>query len=216
MNRLQLLASLTKGSKFVCDIGCDHGYTLIESLRYYGVLGGIAADINQMPLNQAKKNIAKYNFTDRIKCVLSDGFKNINDEFDTAIISGMGGILIKNILSSSIDKIKNKKLILEPNSDRALVRSFLSNNGFNIIDEYSIYDANKYYEIIVAVPGIKKLSDKEINYGPINLIKKEEAFIKYYQKQIDNLKQMILKINNPIILKEKEELLKELNEIVGM
>ena len=37
MNRLDLIASYTKGSKVVCDIGCDHAYALIDAITKYGV-----------------------------------------------------------------------------------------------------------------------------------------------------------------------------------
>ena len=57
MNRLDLIASYTKGSKIVCDIGCDHAYALITAIREYGVEKGIAADINEGPLNNAIKSI---------------------------------------------------------------------------------------------------------------------------------------------------------------
>jgi tRNA A22 N-methylase len=85
--------------------------------------------------------------------ILSDGFDNVNDNFDTAILAGMGGILITNILSKGLDKIKGAKLIIEPNSDASLVRDFLAKNNYKITYENAIYDANKYYEIIVAEEG---------------------------------------------------------------
>ena len=57
MNRLDLIASYTKGSKIVCDIGCDHAYALIDAINKYGVEKGIPADINEGPLNNAIKTI---------------------------------------------------------------------------------------------------------------------------------------------------------------
>ena len=61
MNRLDLIASYTKGSKIVCDIGCDHAYALITAIREYGVEKGIASDINEGPLNNAIKSIKSNN-----------------------------------------------------------------------------------------------------------------------------------------------------------
>ena len=37
MTRLDLIASYTKGSKVVCDIGCDHAYALIDSVKIIGI-----------------------------------------------------------------------------------------------------------------------------------------------------------------------------------
>ena len=56
MTRIELLSSFTKGFDTICDIGCDHGYVIIDALNKYGIKHAIAADINEGPLNQAKKN----------------------------------------------------------------------------------------------------------------------------------------------------------------
>ena len=95
----------------------------------------------------------------RIKICQSDGLKNIDLDFDTVIIAGMGGNLIKDIINDSKDKLENKKIILEPNNDQALVREYLMNNDFMIIDEYAIYDMNKYYEVIVCKSGSSHYTD---------------------------------------------------------
>ena len=95
MDRIDLLASLAKDSNVLVDVGCDHGYSLIKAIKYYNVNNAIAIDINEGPLNNCKKNALKYGLNDKIKFILSDGFLELNEEFDTAIISGMGGILIK-------------------------------------------------------------------------------------------------------------------------
>ena len=153
MKRLELIASLTKGSKKLLDIGCDHAYSIIYAIKNYGVEYGIASDINDGPLENAKNNIKLNNLDDKIKIVKSDGLKNINEEFDTLIISGMGGNLIINILEDSLSKIKNKKLIIEANSDNYLVRKYLTSNNFKIIDEYAFYDSDKYYEVDVFEAG---------------------------------------------------------------
>ena len=108
MNRLDLIASYTKGSKVVCDIGCDHAYALVKAINDYGVEKGIAADINEGPLNNAIKSIKSNNLENHVKAILSNGFDSILDDFDTAIISGMGGILIKEILTKGLFKIKKQ------------------------------------------------------------------------------------------------------------
>ena len=149
MDRIELLASLTKGSNSLLDLGCDHAYVLTLAIKRYGVKTGIASDISDGPLNMARDNILKSGLIDKIKIIKSDGFKNINENFDTCIIAGMGGLLIKDIIENGIDKLDNAKLILEPNNNREELRFFLNKNNFMIIDEYAIYDSNKYYEIIV-------------------------------------------------------------------
>ena len=209
MQRIELLASLAKGSNSLLDLGCDHAYVLIEAIKKYDVKQGIASDISDGPLNLAKENIIKNNLNNDIKIIKSDGFKSINEYFDTAIIAGMGGILIKDILNNDISKLEDKKLILEPNNNRYILRKFLNENGFKIIDEYSLYDANKYYEIIVSEKGNEALSKFELLYGPILLKKRENDFINYYKFKYNFLFNII---NNITDTKEKENKLKELDD----
>ena len=214
MTRLDLIASYTKGSKVVCDIGCDHAYALIDSIKKYGVQKGIAADINEGPLNNAIKSIKSNNLENNIKAILSNGFDSILDDFDTAIISGMGGKLICEILSKGLDKIKGKKLILEANSDMEDVRRFLINNGFKIVNEEALYDQNKYYEILVAEDGKSSYDEFDILYGPLLRVNKNEAFIKHYNEQIKLLEEVLPKINDKNIQRAKMHKLFEIKHIL--
>ena len=215
MQRIELLASLAMGSNSLLDLGCDHAYVLTLAINKYNVKSGIASDISDGPLKMAKENIIKSNLQDKIKIIKSDGFKNINDYFDTCIIAGMGGLLIKDILNDGLDKIKNSKLILEPNKDSSDVRLFLNKNNFMIIDEYAIYDSNKYYEIIVSKYGIEDLSDFEINYGPILLKKRPYEFIKFYKEKYDFLNRIIPNIKDEKEKLEKINLLNDYKKIIG-
>ncbi len=201
MNRIETLASLTKGFEKICDIGCDHGYTVIEAINKYNVKHAIASDINEGPLNQAKLN-AK-GLEDKIDFVLSDGFKNIKDSFDCAIIAGMGGILIKDIIFNSLNKLKNKRLILQANSDRPLLRKFLNENNFKIINELAIEDQNKYYEIIVCENGNEKLDEYDIEFGPILRRNKNDIYIKHYERELENLDKIVRKIDDKKLKEEK-------------
>ena len=209
MDRIELIASLAKGSNSLLDLGCDHAHVLTIAIKKYGVKEGIASDISDGPLKMAKDNIIKEGLIDKIKIVKSDGFKNINDKFDTCIIAGMGGILIKDIINDGISKLNDTKLILEANNNREELRLFLNKNNFMIIDEYAIIDSNKYYEIIIAKKGNQKIDEFEIKYGPILLNKKPKKFIDFYKNKFNFLNNIIDNIKDN---KEKEEKIKLLND----
>ena len=115
----------------------------------------------------------------------------------------MGGILIKNILENSLSKIKNKKLIIEANSDSYLVRRYLTTNNFIITDEYSIIDSDKYYEIMVFEKGNHSYPGYELRYGPILLKKKEETFINHYKLEVEKLESYLPSIKDTILKDEK-------------
>ena len=215
MDRIELIASLAKGSNSLLDLGCDHAYVLTLAIKKYGVNKGIASDISDGPLKMAKDNIIKSGLNDKIKIIKSDGFENINDNFDTCIIAGMGGLLIRDIINDGIDKLNNTKLILEANNNREDLRIFLNQNNFKIIDEYAICDSNKYYEIIVCIRGHEDLLDFEINYGPILLEKRPKEYIEFYKNKYEFLNKIIPNINNDLEKKEKIKLLSDYKRIIG-
>ena len=214
MQRIELLASLAKGSNSLLDLGCDHAYVLIEAIKKYDVKQGIASDISNGPLKMAKDSIIKANLDDKIEIILSDGFQNVNSYFDTCIIAGMGGLLIKDIIEKGLSKLDNKKLILEPNNKQYELRKYLNQNGFKIIDEYSILDQNKYYEIIVVIKQQELLSEFELKYGPILLQKRDEVFLKYYQDKYNFLNNIYKDITDSIERNNKIELLNDYKNIL--
>ena len=144
--RISLLASYAKDSKKVVDVGVDHGYTLLMALKLSdSIVHAYALDINEGPLNQARLTFNNTNFNNKVSFHLSDGLKDFSEDFDTAIISGMGGSLISQILDSSYNKVIGKRLILEPQGNINLVRRWLYTHGFNIINESDLLENNKYY-----------------------------------------------------------------------
>jgi len=211
MERLDFIASLAKDSKKLLDVGCDHAYTVIKAITNYNVEFAIASDINQGPLNQARENIIKYNLIDKVKLILSDGLKNIDDDFDTLIISGIGGSNIIDILEGGLDKISGKKLILSPHSDFYKLRLFLSHNSFFIADEYALIDKNKYYEVIVALPGKMDYPSLDLKYGPILIKKHDKVFVNHLEKEYNNF--LTILNNKDLSNESKKDLLKKVKEI---
>jgi tRNA (adenine22-N1)-methyltransferase len=176
MNRIAFIASLTKGYDTVLDIGCDHGFVLKHALDNNYIKHGIASDINEGPLSHAKKNLAGY----PVRFYLSAGFKSIKDDFDLAIITGMGPHLIIDILNDT-KKHVGKTYILGANDKLEVLRSWLSNNGFNIIDEDIIYD-DFYYVFIKVEKGHMVLNESDCYLGP--KLKYKLDALPYYQHKL--------------------------------
>lgn len=153
--RLQTIANYVQKNSIVADIGTDHGY-----IPVYLITNGIcdkviAADINQGPLNSAKNYIQKKGLTDKIDIRLGDGLKVLKpNEVNTAIIAGMGGLLINNILKESSNIAKTiDSFILQPMIAVEDLRRFLINNHFKIMDETLAKEGNKIYEIMYVEHG---------------------------------------------------------------
>ena len=62
-------------------------------------------DLRVGPLSKARDNIHEYGLDDKIRTVLSDGFEAYEPRMgDTAVIAGMGGELIIDILANALAK----------------------------------------------------------------------------------------------------------------
>ena len=149
-NRLKTCASLVRAGKRLCDVGCDHGYVPAYLVECGKIPSAVACDINEGPLNACKKLVSEFGYEHKIKCVLSDGLTEINeDEIDDVLIAGMGGELIADILSQR-EWIKNKHLVLNPMTHPEIAREWLYNNGFEINRDLIVSDGRHYYSVFDA------------------------------------------------------------------
>lgn len=201
MNRIETLTELTKGIDCLLDIGTDHGYLIIESLKRGHINKAIASDVNLGPLSQAKKNVEREQFSHLVDLVLSNGFEAVKKPFDGVCIAGMGMHLISNILSQK--HLPAKKYILQTNTNVKSLRLFLSNNNYKIIDERVVYDKH-YYIIIVAEVGTEQLSDADALLGPI--LRYRKTSLKYYDKQVIKLEKIINSVTNDKVTQFSNEL----------
>ncbi|MBR1779759.1 MAG: SAM-dependent methyltransferase [Clostridia bacterium] len=150
--RLKACADFVRGNAKIADIGTDHAYLPIYLINTKKVKKAIATDIKEGPLLNAKKSVEKYNLTEAIDLRLSDGLKNISpSEVDDIIISGLGGEIIRDILSE-VEWLEDskKRLILQPMSMEEKVREFLYARRFKVISEKVVISGNKVYIVIYA------------------------------------------------------------------
>ena len=84
----------------VADIGCDHGYLILEAASSKQILYAQLIDNKVAPLEKAKSNLKNINI--KVDYTLADGLDELNPEIDTIVIAGMGGILIQDIIKKKI------------------------------------------------------------------------------------------------------------------
>lgn len=179
--RIKLLATLIPEDKRVIDVGCDHAL-----LDIYLTLNNknkcIASDINENALENAKKNIKKYNLD--IETIVSDGLSNIElQDDDVIVISGMGTNTIQNILNNAKLK-KNTTLIIQTNNNLFELRRFVVNLDFKIDEELGFIDKNKRYTQIRFVKGKSKYKNIEYCLGPILMKKHDQDTIDYFKSML--------------------------------
>lgn len=164
--RLQTCLDAVAPLKTIADIGTDHAYLPCVGILENKLSYAIAADIGVGPLESAKATIKRYELNTKIETRLGGGFSILKpNEVEAVVVAGMGGKLIVSILEENIALTRSfERLILQPNIDANLVRIWLAEHQFKIINEKIVLDEGKFYEIIVAEP-----TNQEQNYTILDL-----------------------------------------------
>ena len=204
--RLKAIASLIDDNN-VIDIGCDHAF-----LDIYLTLQGkvcTAIDNKESVLNYARFNINKYNLSDKIKVILSNGLNDYKiNKNETVVIAGMGTRTIIDILKNEQFQYVNT-LIIQSNNELEKLRKYLTGSGYYIEDEKVVYE-KKYYVIMKLKRGFKKYRKIEYKYGPIAIKNKE--YLNYNINKLTELYNRVPKKNLFKHIKVKK-MLKELSKI---
>lgn len=223
-HRLETIAAFVTPGNRLADIGTDHGYIPIYLVEKDRIPSAIAMDINKGPLLRAENNIRKSHLKDKITTRLSDGLSELNTgEADTILIAGLGGPLMRRILSDDTELIHSvKELVLSPHSEAELIRQFLFENNFNIENETMLKDDGKFYIVIKAKKGHLDYNKSiHYKYGKKLLEEKNEIlyeFLNHKRKKINKI------LDNPVFnelpvhndkIKELTENLREIEEALN-
>ena len=207
--RLTKIAGFVPRGHVVADIGTDHAL-----LSIYLVLEGIssqviASDLSTGPLSSARANVYLYKLEKSIEIRQGNGLESINPgEADVVIIAGMGGVKIIEILEGShavLDGVV--RIILQPQGGAGMVRRWLFDHHWQIVDEELVLEHDNYYEIIVSEPSPgpkvndidKKLSRREmelLEIGPCLLEKEHPLLIPFLQEKIKLAKNILISLRH--------------------
>lgn len=171
--RIRKIASVVKENYSITDIGCDHGYLAI-CLRELGNENRvICADNKKGPLNNARKNLNGFS---NIDYVLSDGLRNIEEITDGVVLAGMGFRTVKSIIENDFEKFcQYRQIIIQSNNSLPELRRWLNEKGFQIDEEYLVYD-DIYYSILSVSKGSQQLTENEYLFGKNLLENDRELF----------------------------------------
>ena len=189
-SRLLRCAEMVSKNSKIADIGTDHAYIPIYLTQNNTITHAIASDVKSGPLQNAIKNIEKYDLQNNIEARISDGTNEINEnEADEIIIAGMGGNVISNILEKCSWENKNDKVfIINPMKYEERLREFLYENGYKITKETAVICSGKVYSVMKVIYTDKKekINPVEKYIGKMweNITPAEKSYIK---KQIKNL-----------------------------
>ena len=170
MNRIEAIYSLIDLKDKVVDVGCDQAKLAIM-LSKRGQKS-IASDISEKVINKARETI---NST-LIDLRVSDGLSNIKEgEADTLVLSGMGTHTILEILKNT--NLRFNKIITISNNYHDILRTKMNDLNYMIDSELIIKENNKYYNLILFIPGNIDYSDSERLLGLNHL--DNELYLEY-------------------------------------
>lgn len=135
--RLEKIAKyLVKPIEFA-DIGSDHAYLPCYVCLQDATAIAIAGEINQGPYLRAIETVTTNQLENRIHVRKGNGLEVVNEgEVSQITIAGMGGKLIKNILEEGKSKLTGvKRLILQPNLDADIVRKWLYQHRYALLQK---------------------------------------------------------------------------------
>lgn len=153
--RLQTVAALVPSCDTLADIGSDHGLLPLYLLKKQRIAHAFCCDIRPGPLQAAEKNIRLYGLSHCATPLLGNGLSPVHEiPHQTAVIAGMGGETIAQILDDdNIADDDGRLFVLQPMSRANVLREYLAENGFEILNFTLCRDGGYLYECFTARKG---------------------------------------------------------------
>ncbi|MDO1605454.1 tRNA (adenine(22)-N(1))-methyltransferase TrmK [Lactobacillus sp. YT155] len=213
--RLKTIANFVKKDERIVDVGSDHAYLPIYLAERGIIEFAIAGEVSKGPLERSFGNISRHRLNQTIDARLGDGLDVVlkEDKIDTAIIAGMGGILITEILQRFYqrDEFTISKLILQPNIGEPAVRQWLSDHNYQIVAEEILEEDGHIYEIIFGelVESVPEYQRADFLLGPELRKNKNDAFLKKWCHKLDKFRSTYTSVK-----KSKHPNNEKLNELI--
>lgn len=198
--RIARIASFVPRGSVVADIGTDHALLPIYLIREGICPRVFACDFYPGPLETAMANVLLFGLGGQIEVRQGNGLQALDpEEVDVIVVAGMGGAKIRDLLSAAPAVLVSvKRLVLQPQGGAVVVRRWLANNNWLLLDEDLVLENERFYEIIVAepLPEGKDLTVPEnellFEIGPLLLEKRHLLLVPFLQEKVKNA-EIILK-----------------------
>ena len=210
--RLKAIIDMVPECGVAADIGCDHGKVAAALIRRGKAQRAVCSDISGKSLDKARRLVKAKKLEEHISLREGDGLSVLEDgEADVAVLAGMGGELIVDILKAAGQKAPDT-LVLSCNTASGILRKWLTGNGYYIADEAIEYENRRYYPVMLAKRGQSvALSDIELEFGPVLLKKKPKPLKHFVRRRIEKTKVIKSKIEKSAS-ERRDMLIKELDE----
>lgn len=172
--RLLAVAELVSPCRVLADIGTDHAHLPIYMVQKGLCRRAFACDVNEGPLQRAVSAVERYGLEGFISPVCSDGLRGVPEEYDAAVIAGMGGDLIARILYEHPPR-HAEKLVLQPMTKPEVLRRFLFRHGYSVLRELAVCEGEKRYIVFDVRPEPTAEFTEVDCYIPRNLVCSPDA-----------------------------------------
>ena len=184
----EFIRSTKDGSPWVvADIGTDHAYLPIVLLGKGLCSFAVATDIHQGPADIAAAHLASYGIgNDRAAVLLTDGLQGVEPYAPRDIcIFGMGGEMIVHIIEQAPwVKDPDVRLILQPMTRQDVLRQYLDDNGFAVIDERMVKTDRIYQVLCVEYDGTcRSHTPLQLLLGEKNMERRDALCLSYARRQ---------------------------------
>ena len=158
--RFEKIISALGKVDIVAEVGCDHA-KLTELAFVRGLCSrAIVSDISEKCLEKARRTLTRSG--DLVEYAVCDGVPEPAYKAECIVICGMGGHLIRAILSRYDG---DSGLLLSPQSHSEVVRRELAVKGYRIIRDECFEADGKFYDLITAERGDMQLDMMSELYG---------------------------------------------------
>lgn len=216
-SRLRTISDLVPNGTRVGDIGSDHGYVIADLLQQNKINKGIASDINEGPVENCRETMRQQQLDADVR--LGGGFLPYKPgEIDIAIIAGMGGELIRDIFLESKAVVNSvDTFILQAMTGQDVLRRWLLNNNFNIIQETIAVEQDRFYEIMVVKHGKMDIDPSDLSYEIGFKMDLTENYRGFIEKKLQKYTMILNQIKDPKHERavEAQKIVDQLSEVLN-
>lgn len=172
----------------VADVGTDHALLLAWLVTHGRARAGIGIDVNAGPLAQARRTLAEARVSG-VELRQGDGLRPlVPGEVDVVVLAGMGGARMVRLLEEGEVVVSGlRSLVLQPNTEWALVRRWVAARGFSLAREVMVEDRGKFYVVLDVRPqehDTAAWSEGELELGPRLSSERPPAFLAWLRHEL--------------------------------
>jgi len=208
-SRLNAIGKWVPTGRKIVDVGTDHAYLPVLLAQEGKITGAIAVDIAEGPCAAAQRTVDLYGLGNIIEVRCGDGLSIVApQEADIAIIAGMGGVTMIEILEKSGAVVESlERLVLQPMNGAGLLRGWLLEHGWYLQAEDLIPEGDKLYEVIVAEKGTGEKPTDDVYYeiGPLLLASRHPLLAKHIKRLMDKYGYLLTAMDNSEAARNSEK-----------